>query len=75
MLYQGAKSTGATVEPCLRPELSNLSMTKPAAKHLALGVPAGKWITQSRIRAAGEAALSKMCEIDRFERSCGQTTK
>ena len=35
MRYQGAKSTGATVEPCFRPDLSNLSMTKSTAKHRA----------------------------------------
>ena len=42
-------------------------MTKPTAKHRALGVLAGKWITQGTIQATGDAAPSKMCAIDRYE--------
>ena len=42
-------------------------MTKPTAKHRALGVLAGKWITQGTIRATGDAAPSKMCAIDRYK--------
>ena len=39
-------------------------MTKPTAKHLALGVFAGKWITQGTIRATEGAAASAMRAID-----------
>ena len=42
-------------------------MTKPIAKHRALGVLAGKWITQGTIRATGDAAPSEMRAIDRYE--------
>lgn len=39
-------------------------MTKPAAEHLALGVFAGKWMTQGTIRATKDAAVSEMRAID-----------
>ena len=42
-------------------------MTKPTAKHLALGVFAGKWITQGTIRATENAAASEMHAIDQYE--------
>ena len=42
-------------------------MTKPTAKHRALDVLAGKWITQGRIRATDDAAPSEMRAIDRYE--------
>ena len=42
-------------------------MTKPTAKHRALGVLAGKWITQGTIRATEYAAPSEMRAIDRYE--------
>ena len=42
-------------------------MTKPTAKHRALGVLAGKWITQGTIRATEHAASSEMRAIDRYE--------
>ena len=42
-------------------------MTKPIAKHRALGVCAGKWITQGTIRATYDAAPSEMRAIDRYE--------
>ena len=42
-------------------------MTKPAAKHRALGVLAGNWITQGTIRATEHAASSEMRAIDRYE--------
>ena len=42
-------------------------MTKPTAKHLALGVFAGKWITQGTIRATKDAAASEMRAIDQYE--------
>ena len=42
-------------------------MTKPAAKHRALGVLAGKWITQDTIRATDDAASAEMRAIDRYE--------
>jgi Protein of unknown function (DUF1579) len=42
-------------------------MTKPTAKHLALSVFAGNWITQGTIRATKDAAASEMRAIDRYE--------
>ena len=42
-------------------------MTKPTAKHLALGVFSGKWITQGTIRATEGAAASEMRAIDQYE--------
>ena len=42
-------------------------MTRPTAKHLALGVFAGKWITQGTIRATKDAAASEMRAIDQYE--------
>ena len=42
-------------------------MTKSTAKHRALDVLAGKWITQGTIRATGDASLSKMRAIDQYE--------
>ena len=42
-------------------------MTKPTAKHLALGVFAGKWMTQGTIRATKDAASSEMRAIDQYE--------
>ena len=42
-------------------------MTKPTAKHRALGVLAGKWITQGTIQATEHAASSEMRAIDRYE--------
>ena len=42
-------------------------MTKGTAKHRALGVLAGKWITQGTIRATDEAASFEMRAIDRYE--------
>ena len=42
-------------------------MIKPIAKHRALGVFAGKWITQGTIRATDDAAPSEMRAIDRYE--------
>jgi len=42
-------------------------MTKPTAKHLALGVFVGKWITQGTLRATEDAAASEMCAIDQYE--------
>ena len=42
-------------------------MTKPIAKHRALSVFAGKWITQGTIRATDDAAPSEMRAIDRYE--------
>jgi hypothetical protein len=42
-------------------------MTKPSAKHLALGVFAGKWIAQGTIRATKDAAASEMRAIDQYE--------
>ena len=42
-------------------------MTKPTAKHSALDVLAGKWITQGTIRATDDAAPSEMRAIDRYE--------
>ena len=40
---------------------------KPTAEHRALGVLAGKWITQGTIRASSKAAASEMRVIDRYE--------
>ena len=42
-------------------------MTKPTAKHRALSVFAGKWITQGSIRATDEAASVELRAIDRYE--------
>ena len=42
-------------------------MTKPTAKHRALSVFAGKWITQGSICATDEAASFEMRAIDRYE--------
>jgi hypothetical protein len=42
-------------------------MTKPTAKHLALDVLAGKWITQGTIRATDDAAAFDMRAIDQYE--------
>ena len=42
-------------------------MTKPTAKHRALGVLAGKWITQGTIRAIEGAASAEMRAIDQYE--------
>ena len=42
-------------------------MTKTTAKHRALSVFAGKWITQGCIRATDEAASVEMRAIDRYE--------
>ena len=42
-------------------------MTKPTAKHRALNVLAGKWITQGTIRATDDAASSEMRAIDLYE--------
>ena len=42
-------------------------MTKPSAKHRALNVLAGKWITHGTIRATDDAAPSQMRAIDRYE--------
>ena len=42
-------------------------MTKSTAKHRALGVLAGKWITQGTIRAAEGAASAEMRAIDQYE--------
>ena len=42
-------------------------MTKPTAKHLALRVFAGRWMTQGTIRAAKDAAASEMRAIDQYE--------
>lgn len=42
-------------------------MTKPSAEHLALGVLAGKWITQGTIRATGTADASELRAIDVYE--------
>ena len=42
-------------------------MTKPTAKHRALSVLAGKWITQGTIRATDDAASAKMRAIDQYE--------
>ena len=42
-------------------------MTKPTAKHRALGVLAGKWITQGTIRATEHAASLELRAIDRYE--------
>ena len=42
-------------------------MTKPSAKHRALSVFAGKWITQGSIRATDESASVDMRAIDRYE--------
>jgi hypothetical protein len=42
-------------------------MTKPTAKHGALSVFAGRWITQGSIRATDESAPVEMRAIDRYE--------
>ena len=42
-------------------------MTKPTAKHRALGMLAGKWITQGTIRATEHAASLALRAIDRYE--------
>ena len=42
-------------------------MTKPAAKHRALNVFAGKWITQGKIRATEGTTAAEMRAIDRYE--------
>lgn len=42
-------------------------MKKPTAKHRALGVFGGKWITQGTIRATHDAASAEMRAIDRYE--------
>ena len=42
-------------------------MTKPAAKHRALDIFAGKWITQGTIRATKGTAAAEMHAIDRYE--------
>lgn len=41
--------------------------TKPTAKHLALSVLAGKWITHGTIRATGDAKSSELSAIDQYE--------
>jgi Protein of unknown function (DUF1579) len=42
-------------------------LTKPSAEHLALGVLAGKWITQGTIRAIKDAAAFDVRAIDQYE--------
>ena len=61
------KAAGAIAKPCSRSNLTNVSMTKPTAKHRGLGIFAGKWITQGTIRATEGSASAEMRAIDRYE--------